>query len=87
MQKMPLQDWNKALTYANNLKATFDKNQVPVRTEPYAMYDGHKGIAFHILDNNQQIYDTYYSGVHTCFDSMKMAMDDQTHRILAKYMP
>lgn len=58
-------EWNALLTKAQSLCDELKERGVNVKTKPYTMYDGRKGIAFLVCDQNGEVFKDYYSGAGT----------------------
>lgn len=82
---LKLSDWNESCRYAKEVCDKLNSKGCNVKIKPYTMYDGRKGIYFITLDNMNEPFNLYATGIHTNINDMKKAIDDMALRITKAY--
>ena len=76
-----LKEWNALLTKAQSLCDELKERVVNVKAKPYTLYDGRKGIAFLVFDQNGDVFKDSSSGAGTA-NSIRTNMNVNALRIM-----
>ena len=76
-----LTEWNKLISHGNAVCAGLKAKGYNVKLKSYSLYNGHKGLAIQVFDENGIFFTEYYSGVGSP-ENMKKALSLNAKRII-----
>lgn len=81
---LKLNEWNEACKHSEIVCNDLNSKGYNVKSKPYAMYDGRKGLNLQVFDNNGKFFTEYSSGIYSNLCDIKRSINNIAKRIVAE---